>query len=123
MADIVLNHRAGGQKEFNENTKLVSETDFSSVKSKMCRWKFNEFHPSTFQEKDNNFFKEYPDVCHATTWQEGSAGFDLIQWGKWLKDDIGFTGGWRFDYAKGVDANFIDKFCKETDDSFGVIEY
>ena len=89
----------------------------------MCRWKFNEFHPSTFQEKDNNFFKEYPDVCHATTWQEGSAGFDLIQWGKWLKDEIGFTGGWRFDYAKGVDANFIDKFCKETDDSFGVIEY
>ena len=123
MADIVLNHRAGGQKEFNENTKLVSETDFSSVKSKMCRWKFNEFHPSTFQEKDNNFFKAYPDVCHATTWQEGSAGFDLVQWGKWLKDDIGFTGGWRFDYAKGVDANFIDKFCKETDDSFGVVEY
>ena len=58
MADIVLNHRAGGQKEFNENTKLVSETDFSSVKSKMCRWKYNEFHPSTFQEKDNNFFKD-----------------------------------------------------------------
>lgn len=123
IADIVLNHRAGGQKEFNENKKIVTKTDFSSVKSKMCRWRFNEFHPSTFQERDSNFFKDYPDICHVTEFKEGSAGFDLIQWGKWLKDEIGYVGGWRFDFAKGIDASYIDRFCKETDSTFGIIEY
>ena len=120
MPDIVLNHRSGGEAEPNPNQDGASTwTDFSGVASGRCTWDYDQFHPSSREESDAGTFKEFPDVCHV-----GSAGNDLIQWGKWLADPAhaGFDGGWRLDYAKGVDPTYLRRFIKGTGNPYSILE-
>jgi len=102
MADIILNHRLGGEKESNPNLGgEESWTDYSGVASGMCTWNYDQFHPSSYERFDTGPFEDFPDVCHVTGNHEGAAGYDLIQWGKWLMDpaNAGFDGGWRLDFV------------------------
>ncbi|MDF7823699.1 alpha-amylase family glycosyl hydrolase [Pontiellaceae bacterium B12227] len=125
MPDIVLNHRSGGQPEANPNLDGEKTwTDFSGVASGKCTWRYNQFHPSTSEESDAAPFEGYPDVCHVTGRREGSAGYDLVQWGNWLADsaNAGFDGGWRLDYVKGINPSFIRKFIKGTGNAYGILE-
>ena len=125
MPDIVLNHRSGGEEEANSNLDGASTwTDFSGVASGRCLWHYNQFHPSSSEESDAAPFGGYPDVCHVTGGTEGSAGYDLVQWGKWLADpaNAGFDGGWRLDYVKGVNPSYISQFIKGTRNSYGILE-
>jgi len=125
MADIVLNHRSGGKKESNHNLNGEKTwTDFRSVKSRKCRWRYNQFHPSSFEWNDEAVFGGYPDVCHVTGNKKGSAGADLIEWGNWLADpdNAGFDGGWRFDYVKGVHPSYLADFRAGTGNAYGILE-
>lgn len=123
MVDLVLNHRSGGKLESNPNAKLYTQTDFSAVASKLCTWRYNQFHPSNYEDYDIGNFKSYPDICHMAANKKGDAGFDLIQWGKWLQSEIGFDGGWRFDYVKGINPSYIKSFKDQTGEAFSIIEY
>lgn len=48
----------------------------------------------------------------------------LVDWMKWLKNDIGFEG-WRFDYVKGYGPEYMKQYCGETvgNEVFNVGEY
>jgi alpha-amylase len=123
MEDIVLNHRSGGNNEYNPNTGGSNWTAFNNTASGMCQWHYNEFHPSTVEAYDEGTFGGYPDVCHATGNSPGHAYYDLIQWGKWLQTNVGFNGGWRFDYCKGYHAWMTHDFIVNTGSPFSVAEY
>lgn len=125
MADIILNHRTGGASEYNPNTGGNTYTNFTGVKSGKCTWRYNEFHPSTFEQSDPGAFGGYPDVCHATGNSAGHAYYDLIQWGNWLRSstNAGFNGGWRFDYVKGIHTWYVKDFRANTGGLFCVGEY
>jgi len=127
LADIVLNHRSGGASELNPNLSGASTwTDFSGGASGRAAWRYNQFHPSTFEGSDEGSFGDMPDVglARATPDSAGWPRHDLIEWGNWLRDpaNAGFDGGWRFDYAKGYRPSMVADFRAGTGNAFGVIE-
>ncbi len=125
MADIILNHRSGGDAESNPNLDgRKTWTDFSGVASGKCKWHFDQFHPSSYEKTDTGVFADFPDVCHTPADKKGSAGYDLIEWGNWLiePDNAGFDGGWRLDYVKGVNPSYLDAFLSGTGGAYGILE-
>jgi alpha-amylase len=127
MADVVLNHRAGGASESNPNLSGASTpTDFRRVASGQCTWRYNQFNPSTFENSDEGSFSSYPDVylSLATSNSIGWPRYDLIQWGNWLMNsaNAGFDGGWRFDFVKGFRPSMVGDFRAGTGNAFGIIE-
>jgi alpha-amylase len=125
MGDVVLNHRSGGFSESNPNLGGASTyTDYSHVLSGKCTWRYNQFHPSTFELSDEGGFGGFADVCNVTGNTAGTAYYDLIQWGQWLTNanNAGFDGGWRFDYIKGYRPSFAADFRANTGNAFGIVE-
>lgn len=126
MADLVLNHRSGGASEPNPNQGGASTyTDFSGVRSGLCAWHYNQFHPSTFENSDEQSFGGFPDVCHATGGTPGCARYDQVQWAKWLMStsNAGFDGGWRFDFTMGYSPSIVSNLRSNTSNAFGIGEY
>ncbi len=111
MADIVLNHRSGGQSESNPNTGGSTWTNFATQASGFAKWHYNQFHPSTTEGYDEGAFGGYPDVCHTTGNSVGQPYKDQYDWCNWLEvtTNAGFNGGWRYDYVKGFHA----WYCKD----------
>ena len=116
-ADIVINHNAGGDLQWNPNVNDYTWTDFSGVASGRFLRGYNDFHPSTYEQYDEGTFGGYPDLAHANpyVWNE------VIKWGQWLRDEIGFTD-WRFDYVKGYHAWMVRDWMTYVG-GFGVGEY
>lgn len=119
MADVVMNHRSGGDYEFNPSTGDSTYTDFTSVKSGKMTWTWENFHPNPNHEADAGHFGGFPDACY----RFGSAYDDMKSWLNWLKDDIGFDGGWRFDYVKGLEPWVVKGMKDATGDMFSIGEY
>lgn len=119
IADIVINHNRGGNPEYNPylelykdefeaayginldeyyaNTddKFFTETNFTNVASGQFFRNYTNFHPNTIEISDPGSFInpiQFPDLVHSDpyVWNE------ILDWGHWLKDDVGFNG-WRFD--------------------------
>jgi alpha-amylase len=116
IGDIVLNHRGGGELEYNPNTGSESYTDFSDVASGKCLWNYDAFHPSSYAQNDVGTFGGFPDVCHTND----SVMNDLVDWGLWLRD-VGFDG-WRLDYVKGYNPWVAEEFKNSTGDLLCVAE-
>lgn len=121
MADIVLNHRSGGGSEWNPNRNANTWTNFSTQMSGKAKWRYNEFHPSSYWGSDEGAFGGYADVCHRNplVWN------DLTAWGNWLKNNnnAGFNGGWRQDYVKGFGPWMAKDFRQYTNWSYTIGEY
>ncbi len=117
IGDLVLNHNSGGNQEFNPNTNSSTYTDFSTVVSTKFLRGYNDFHPSTFETSDEGIFGGFPDLCHANPYVNES----LLQWGEWLRDDIGYSG-WRFDYVKGYHASMVEDWM-DIVGGWGVAEF
>ncbi|MBK1876690.1 alpha-amylase family glycosyl hydrolase [Pelagicoccus mobilis] len=124
MADIVLNHRSGGDWEANPNSGDSYWTDFSKVASGKMTWDYDDFHPSSREWSDEGVFAGFPDVAYGTDNDPGNPRYDMIEWGNWLMDpdNAGFDGGWRFDYVKGFSPAMIRDFREGTGNAFGIIE-
>lgn len=125
MADIVLNHRVGGELELNDNFNSTQRpTNFKKVRSGKCVWDYRFFYPTKKESNDLGKFNDYPDIAHTILNKNQSAGDDLIEWGQWLKNNsnAGFNGGWRFDYVKGINPSFISKFRRITNTPFCILE-
>lgn len=120
MADIVLNHRSGGQSEWNPVTNSNTWTDFSQVASGEARWHWYDFHPNNYSSNDSGAFGGYPDV----TYTSGSPYNDMKDWMNWLMNDnnAGFDQ-WRFDYVKGIYPWVVKDMKAATGSPFSVGEY
>src|SRR5699024_7575008 len=119
MGDILLNHRSGGNKEYNPATGDSTWTDFSNVKSGKAAWHWTTFHPNDDHTADPGDFSGMPDVCYST----GIAYDDMKTWLNWLQAEIGFNGGWRFDYVKGLETWAVKDMQAATGDPFAIGEY
>jgi alpha-amylase len=120
IADIVLNHRSGGQNEANGYTGGSSYTDFSAVQSGMCKWHWDSFHPNFNEVNDEGTFGGYPDICYVNTPPYN----DMKAWLSWLKNsaNAGFDG-WRYDYVKGYHSWVVHDMNAASAPSFSVGEY
>src|SRR6476646_6933808 len=120
IADIVLNHRSGGQSEANGYTGGSSYTDFNAVQSGMCKWHWYDFHPNFYEYSDEGTFGGYPDV----TFNSGAPYNDMKAWLNWLKNsaNAGFDG-WRYDYVKGYHSWVVHDMNAATSPSFSVGEF
>lgn len=120
MADIVLNHRSGGQSQWNPNSNSWTYTNFTTQASGMAGWNYNEFHPSTYWWADEGTFGGYPDLCHRNPYVWN----DMIHWGNWLRNNnnAGFNGGWRQDFVKGFGAWMARDFRQYTNWSYQIGE-
>ncbi|MBE2213335.1 MAG: hypothetical protein IAE82_05645 [Opitutaceae bacterium] len=125
LADIVCNHRSGGASEANPNTGGSTYNDFSGVASGRATWRYDQFHPSTYEHSDDMAFGDFQDVClaEATPDVVGWPRRDLIDWLVWLRDptNAGFDG-WRLDLAQGYRPSFAAELRRTTGDSFAVME-
>ncbi|HYW35061.1 MAG TPA: alpha-amylase family glycosyl hydrolase [Balneolaceae bacterium] len=119
MEDIVLNHRSGGAKEWNPYTKDSTYTDFSGVKSGKAKWHWQQFHPNSVSQSDPGKFGNMPDVCYKCK----PVSADIKTWMNWLQDSVGFNGGWRFDYVKGIYPWVVTEMKKATGNAFSIGEY
>lgn len=120
MADIVLNHRGGGDSEWNPKVGKNTWTDFSGVASGMARWHWDSFHPNYYDDGDPGVFSGYPDVCYSA----GSAYNDIKSWLNWLRNssNAGFDS-WRFDYVKGIHSWVVKDMKAATNNAYSVGEY
>lgn len=118
-ADVVINHNQGGEMEFNPIIQDFTPTDFSDVASGKFPRDYTAFHPCVEEAADNYQFANFPDLCHANQYVHD----ELIEWGKWLRDVIGFDG-WRFDVAIGINSTMLkDWFDVLGGGSTGIAEY
>src|SRR5699024_2912239 len=53
----------------------------------------------------------------------GIAYNDMKTWMNWLQNDIGFNGGWRFDYVKGLEPWVVKDMKAATGNPFSIGEY
>lgn len=120
IADIVLNHRDGGKLEKNPVTGDNSWTDFSNVKSGMCVWHWDSFHPNHFCKRDNGKFGGFPDICY----KSGKSFHDIKIWLNWLKSkyNAGFDG-WRFDNVRRYGAWVVARMREQTGNPFCFGDY
>jgi alpha-amylase len=119
IADIVPNHRSGGNSEWNPKRGANTWTDFTTVKSGKAKWRWDSFHPNNYCGGDPGVFAGFSDICYSA----GLAYNDMITWLSWLRSttNAGF-GGWRFDYVKGVHAWVVKDLKQKTGNLWSVSE-
>jgi len=121
MADIVINHRCADTQDENGLWRIFSNVSFppdervepgKSFDRTWGPWAIVKDDP-VFQGEGNSdtgeSFPPAPDLDHANERVRG----ELTTWLNWLKHSIGFEG-WRFDYAKGYGAKFVDEYVANT---------
>ncbi len=119
IADVVINHNRGGEIEWNPIADTFTETNFMNVASGKFLRNYTSYHPCEEEYADNYRFADFPDLCHANPYVHD----ELIEWGKWLRDEIGYDG-WRFDVAIGINATMIKDWMTEVGGSkFSIAEY
>jgi alpha-amylase len=115
IADLVLGHMLGGEKQFNPLLNKETYTKFDNDDFPMNYNHFchecgkcnadNEFGETICYYSDNNYMRD-----------------NLIEWSNWLVEDIGFDN-FRLDNVKDIRWDFIEEFSDEFDGRFIVGEY
>ena len=121
IGDMVLNHRAGGQSEYNSYVGSNTYTDFSHVASGQCLWHWENFHPNSCEYSDEGTFGGYPDIYYGSC---ASSQSDIQTWMQWLENanNAGFDG-WRYDYVKGYHPWVVQDMNNATSPTFSVGEF
>ncbi len=118
IADIVINHNVGGALEYNPFTDSYTPTNFMNISSGRFPRNYTHFWPNpAYGQSDTLAFGTFPDLIHANPYVHDS----LIEWGKWLRDEIGYDG-WRFDVAVGIIPEMLRDWMNEVG-GWGVAEY
>ena len=116
MADLVLGHMLGGDKEWNPHFKQKTYTKFEE---NYFPKNHNHFCHECGGCQSRNSFGE--TICYYSDDQYMKK--QLIDWAKWLKNEIGFDS-FRLDNLKDMRWDFSKEFAEEfLDDTFMVGEY
>ena len=95
-ADMVFNHNSGADaQEPNPLDGQMHWTKFNPQSNQFAR-DWTCFHPSRYEQWDNETFGGMPDLCH----RNPRVYTDLLIYAQWLLETIGFDG-FRFDMVKG----------------------
>ena len=125
LADVIINHNAGGDEE--EENPLTHERRWTRFLPKSGRFPrdWECFIPNRYETRDEMLFGEFPDLSHANP----HVLAELLKLGRWLIEELGFDG-FRYDFAKGYAASTVAALQSQTyrrDGKpvlpFGVAEY
>jgi alpha-amylase len=95
-ADMVFNHNSGADaEEKNPLDGQMHWTRFNPLSGKFMR-DWTCFHPSRYEQWDNETFCGMPDLCH----RNPRVYTELLLYAQWLLETIGFDG-FRYDMVKG----------------------
>ena len=139
MADIVLNHRGGGDGlAFEEAGPQLRFLIYNPPSGRLPSGP-EDFHPNNFHPDENPPFHDpifFEDVCYFNRptsippnlgngtpgrWYFGAPnligemGTDLMEWGRYLIEDVGFDE-LRLDAIKHIEPDFLAKFIIESKD-------
>ncbi|WP_459210576.1 alpha-amylase [Aquimarina rhabdastrellae] len=101
IADIVINHNSGGDKELNTFTGVEYYTKFDPLSGKFPRT-FDDFHANSNHQSDPAVFGGFPDLCHHQPNVQDWLWKKPESVAKYYKNVMGFDG-WRFDFVKGFE--------------------
>ncbi|KAH0456337.1 hypothetical protein IEQ34_014244 [Dendrobium chrysotoxum] len=113
MADIVINHRVGTTQghggAYNRFDGIPMSWDEHAITS--CSGGLGN------QSTGSNF-PGVPNIDHTQPFVRK----EIINWLIWLRENLKFQD-FRFDFAKGYDANFVKEYVKQSKPIFSVGEY
>ncbi len=94
--DMVFNHNSGADAQ--QTNPLDGQTRWTQFdpKSKQFPRDWTSFHPSRYEQWDNQTFGDMPDLCH----RNPRVYTDLLVYAQWLLETIGLDG-FRYDMVKG----------------------
>ncbi|RMG26139.1 MAG: hypothetical protein D6732_21590 [Methanobacteriota archaeon] len=119
IADVVINHRVGGDLEYNPFTQSETPTNFMNVASGRLRMNYTHFWPNQYGNGDAGQYGDFPDISHANP-EVRQMFLELAQW---LTTEIGYDG-FRFDSAQFIDPTMIRDWMQAIGGgAFGVSEY
>jgi len=96
---MVFNHNSGADAQ--ESSLFDGQqrwTRFLPASGRFAR-DWSCFHPSRYEQWDNEVFGEMPDLCH----RNPRVYTELLLYSQWLLEEIGFDG-FRYDMVKGYGA-------------------
>ncbi len=102
IADVVINHRSGGDLEWNPFVGNYTWTDFSQVASGKYKAHYMDFHPDNYSYSDEGTFGGFPDIDHLVPFNQYWLWASNESYAAYLRQ-VGFDA-WRFDYVKGYGA-------------------
>lgn len=110
LADVVMGHMVGGDKELNlslsdERVQVKTWTKFNEKKFPKDHRHF--CHNCGCCNSDNEFGET---ICYYS--DDGYMKDGLIKWCRWLKEDIGYNG-FRIDNCKDIRWDFLKEWKKE----------
>lgn len=120
IADIVINHNSGGDKESNEFVGKSTYTEFNPLSGKFHRTKY-DFHPNDKYNSDSGFFGGFPDLSHKKPYVQDWLWKKSNSVAKYYKNTMKFDG-WRFDYVKGFEP-WVARQFNQAVGGFAVGEY
>ena len=114
IADVVVNHRCANKQQDGQ----WNVYHYPSNKAVWERWALARGdYGGTGANDTGDDYGAAPDIDHTNE----QVRKDIIEWLKWLRDDIGFRG-WRLDFAKGYGPSYAQIYSKSTDSAFTVAE-
>ncbi|UCE14594.1 MAG: DUF1939 domain-containing protein, partial [Candidatus Heimdallarchaeota archaeon] len=116
ICDVVINHRRGGELEYNPYVGDMTPTNFMNIASGKLKMNYTHFWPNAYGTGDTKKYGTFPDISHKHPYVQS----ELISWGLWLRDEIGFDG-WRFDTADGIDPSML-RYWMQNVSGWGVAE-
>ncbi len=136
MADVVLNHRGGGDAQVPYEVGGATGYLQFNPPSGRLPGDAGDFHPNNFHGDQNAPYHNplfFEDICYfnnltntpptdaqgnPSNWYFGAPnymgemGVDLISWGRYLMDEVGFDE-LRLDAIKHIEPDFLGKFIIE----------
>ncbi len=120
IADIVINHNSGGEKEFNNFEKKDTYTKYNPLSNLFNRTK-DHFHSNAIHNNDTKKFGDFPDLCHHEPYVQDWLWKRSNSVAKYYKNTMKFDG-WRFDFVKGFEP-WVPKEWHRSVGGFSVGEY
>lgn len=124
LADIVINHRSSQQ--FNEQGERLrwAGPEYSIASKRMAWGKDTNDPPEIVSDSGGGDRSDDGDGGFGPNLAHGNPNVrrQLIEWLKWLKNEIGFSG-WRYDYVKGFAPEHVGEYNAQSDPLISVGEY